>query len=290
VLVDSSTNGTLVNGQRVHGHHLLARGDVIRCGDYEFRFYADVAAPPSAAPQTSAEQDESLAAAFDLETEPEVQFNEDGVPEGEPALDAAPPPGAVHRLRDTLHGISAVRPGQPLDQGGEPGTGNDSASGPQVPDEPEPRGPDRALVEPERGRDMPTPAAPGTMANLIVRSGALKGTRFPIRVPIVNVGRADYNDIVLPDDSVSTTHAKLQRREGVWVVVDLDSTNGTMVDGERITGEAPLAPGAYLRFGGVQTMFEPTDDTIDPHKGSSTRIMGAIGLPPYPPSQSESND
>ncbi len=294
VLVDSSTNGTFVNGQRVHGHHLLSRGDVIRCGDYEFRFYADVAAPLPTQPRTSSEQDESLAAAFDLETEPEVQFNEEGVPEGEPELDAAPPPGAEHRLRNTLHGFPAVRPGQPLDQEGQPGAGGDSASGPHMPDEPEPHGPDRAVAGPARGREMPpsaaTPGASGTLASLIVRNGALKGTRFPIRVPIVNVGRADYNDIVLPDDSVSTTHAKLQRREGVWVVVDLDSTNGTMVDGERITGEAPLAPGAYLRFGGVQTMFEPTDDTIDPHKGSSTRIMGAIGLPPYPPSQSESND
>jgi pSer/pThr/pTyr-binding forkhead associated (FHA) protein len=293
VLVDSSTNGTFVNGQRVHGHHLLSRGDVIRCGDYEFRFYADVAAPPPAASPAGSGRDDSLAAALDLETEPEVQFDEDGKPIGEPELDATPPPGAEHRLQHTLHGFPAVRPGQSLDQAVEPGSGNDSASGPPAPGGPEPPGPDRADREAERGRDgvpsAATPAASGTMANLIVRSGALRGTRFPIRVPIVNVGRADYNDIVLPDESVSTTHAKLQRREGVWVVVDLDSTNGTMVDGERITGEAPLAPGAYVRFGVVQTMFEPTDDTIDPHKGSTTKIMGAIGLPPHPPSQDKSN-
>jgi pSer/pThr/pTyr-binding forkhead associated (FHA) protein len=120
------------------------------------------------------------------------------------------------------------------------------------------------------------------MANLVVRSGSLKGKRFPIKVPIVNVGRAEYNDIVLADESVSTTHAKLQRREGIWVLIDLDSTNGTLVDGERAEGEVPLAPGALVRFGQVQTIFEPTDDTIDLKKGSSTRLIDAIRLPDPP--------
>ena len=127
------------------------------------------------------------------------------------------------------------------------------------------------------------------MAQLIVRSGAMKGKHIPIRVPIVNVGRAEYNDIVLSDDSVSTTHAKLQRREGIWVVVDLESTNGTLVDGERVRGEAPLAPGAYVRFGEVQTLFVPADETVDPAKGNSTSLMGAIRLPPKPSTPGKSN-
>lgn len=112
----------------------------------------------------------------------------------------------------------------------------------------------------------------------------MKGQRFPIRVPVVNIGRADYNDIVLADDSVSTVHAKLQRREGVWVIVDLDSTNGTFVDGERISGESPIAPGALLRFGGVGVMFESTDDSVDAAKGSSTKMMQAMKFPLPPKS------
>ena len=43
VLVDSSTNGSFVNGERVQNQRLLARADVIRLGEEEFRFYADVA-------------------------------------------------------------------------------------------------------------------------------------------------------------------------------------------------------------------------------------------------------
>jgi pSer/pThr/pTyr-binding forkhead associated (FHA) protein len=233
VVVDHSTNGTLVNGKRVEGQQLLGRGDVIRCGDEEFRFHADP--PPPPVPERPKRDSWSL----DLSDEA--------------------PPGAEYRLNQTMHGIPALRPDAPAE-------------------------PAQTPAPPAAQEPAPPRASPDAMANLVVRTGVLKGRRFPIRVPIVNVGRAEYNDIVLPDDSVSTTHAKLQRREGIWVVVDLDSTNGTLVDGERISGEAPLAPGAFVRFGEVQTIFEPTDDTIDPRKGSSTRLMGAIRPPAGSPS------
>src|SRR5207249_370679 len=82
-------------------------------------------------------------------------------------------------------------------------------------------------------------------------------------------------------------HAKLQRREGVWVLVDLDSTNGTFVDGERVKGDAPLAPGATVRFGDVQLVFEPTDDALGVAKGGGTQVLRtphsiAPNVPPTP--------
>jgi pSer/pThr/pTyr-binding forkhead associated (FHA) protein len=120
------------------------------------------------------------------------------------------------------------------------------------------------------------------LGNLLVRSGSLKGQRLAIRTPVVNIGRADYNDLVLPDESVSTTHAKLQRREGVWVLVDLDSTNGTFVDGEQIKGEVPLAPGATVRFGEIGTVFEPTDEGAAVAKGGGTRVMEVMTMSSQP--------
>ena len=90
---------------------------------------------------------------------------------------------------------------------------------------------------------------------------------------MVNIGRADYNDFRIAGPSVSTSHAKLQRREGVWILVDLDSTNGTFVDGERVRGDAPLAPGANLKFGDVEVSFEPTDDALGVAKGGGTVVM-----------------
>ncbi len=295
LLVDSSTNGTFVNGERVAGQKLLARSDVIRCGDHEFRFYADVApepeSQPAAAPQAAASPPAATpepatapppvaapepAAAPPPAATPEPAASPPPAQPGASVTPSTPPPGAEHRLSHTLHGVPAMqRP----------------AGSPKGRPAPPYRPPERSTAPTPEQRGTPAPSAEApaestVMANVVVRSGPLRGKRFPIKVPIVNVGRADYNDIVLVDESVSTTHAKLQRREGIWILVDLDSTNGTMVDGERVEGEVPLAPGALVRFGQVQTIFEPTDDTIDPRKGSSTRLIDAIRLPDPPSSGS----
>src|SRR5438552_9097270 len=50
LLVDSSTNGTFVNEERVQGQRILQRADVIRIGEESFRFYADMASAPAAPP------------------------------------------------------------------------------------------------------------------------------------------------------------------------------------------------------------------------------------------------
>lgn len=118
-----------------------------------------------------------------------------------------------------------------------------------------------------------------SLASFLVRSGSLKGNRLQVKVPVVNIGRAEYNDIVIPDESVSTMHAKLQKREELWVLTDNGSTNGTFVDGERISGEAILSPGALIRFGETAVMFEPTDVEAEVKKGSGTKVMGAVNLP-----------
>lgn len=246
VVTDLSSNGTFVNGERVVGQRLLSRADVLRVGDHEFRFYADAAAQP------------------------------------EPAAAA----GAKYRLSDTLHGIP-VAPSPPGFGAGAPAAPPAAAPGAPSPSPISP-GADSAprpepvpAPAPSPPRPEPAAAAPaagGTLANLIVRKGQLKGHRFPIRVPIVNVGRAEYNDIVVPDPSVSSAHAKIQLREGIWMVVDLDSTNGTFVDGDRVSGDAPIAPGAVLRFGEISVVFESTkDDSVK--QGGGTQVLGAIKLP-----------
>ena len=61
----------------------------------------------------------------------------------------------------------------------------------------------------------------------------------------------------LTDESVSETHAKLQRRDDGWYVVDMGSTNGTYVGGTRITGERRLDGAPDVRFGGVKLSFIP---------------------------------
>ena len=223
VLVDVSVNGTYVNGERIAKTHRLARADVIRIGNDEFRFYAD--APP--APKPSAR--------------PELS------PRG------PQPAGATHRLSDTMMGIPTSAPAR-------------TAAPVQAPS---------SSQAPPPAPPPASPAAP-PLASLLLRSGQLKGERLPIKVPVVNIGRGDFNDVIIADPSVSTMHAKLQRRDAIWILTDLGSTNGTYIDGERLTGEAPLSPGATIKFGDIVALFEPLDDSVRSEPSDRTRMMDRI--------------
>ena len=105
----------------------------------------------------------------------------------------------------------------------------------------------------------------------------MRGRRLPITLSMVNIGRAEYNDLVIADPSVSTTHAKLQRKDDVWVLTDLGSTNGTQVEGEPVTGETALTPGTTIRFGDVAALFEPHDD---PQPGAKRPVAAAAAPEP----------
>jgi pSer/pThr/pTyr-binding forkhead associated (FHA) protein len=140
---------------------------------------------------------------------------------------AAPPPGANPRLGDTMMGMPALR--------------RPPAMPPMVPE---------------------TPAEP--LATLLVKRGQRKGERLPVRTPTSTIGRAEYFDIALPDTSISADHAKLQFKEGVWVLTDLGSTNGSRVDGAVVQGTAPLQPGSQIVLGEVTLAFEPRGFTGSP--------------------------
>jgi pSer/pThr/pTyr-binding forkhead associated (FHA) protein len=256
VVVDSSTNGTFVNGERIEGQRVLARADVIRVGDHDFRFYADAAAPPAPAPAPT-----PVSPPPPPTPAPEAKHTVPTPPPPPPPRPlsgpSTPAPGASQRLNDTMMGAPV---------------GGASAPRPAVPAPPPPAAPPRPSA---------TASAP-PLATILVRTGALKGNRLPIRVPVVNIGRADYNDLVIPDDSVSSAHAKLQRREGMWVLTDLASTNGTMVDGEKVTGESVLSPGATVRLGEVSLLFDPPAEGDGGPAVSGTKVMGALQVPPAP--------
>jgi pSer/pThr/pTyr-binding forkhead associated (FHA) protein len=92
---------------------------------------------------------------------------------------------------------------------------------------------------------------------------------------IAHLGRGEHNDIVIAEESVSDSHAKLQRRDGVWYVTDLRSTNGTYVGGRRIDAEERLDPMADLRLGGVKLTFAvmPSEAPTEP-RGATREFAG----------------
>jgi pSer/pThr/pTyr-binding forkhead associated (FHA) protein len=185
-ITDSSTNGILVSGEKVRSTRLLKRGDVVKVGPEEFRFYEEEAqadpTPPMPAPQLR-------------------------MPTPVPAPEIVKPKAAV-------------------------------------------------------------------LATLVIANqGAERGRTFEITSQLTHIGRGAHNDVVLDDDSVSDSHAKLQRRDSRWILMDVGSTNGTYAAGERLTGEIELRGDTEVRFGGAKLTFKPVRLTKTPSGG--TRVVAA---------------
>ncbi len=108
--------------------------------------------------------------------------------------------------------------------------------------------------------------------------------QVPIRQTPARIGRVVDNDIVIANElTVSRQHAELRRADGRWFVVDLDSRNGTHVNGERLEQGAatPIHVGDVLALGSVTVTITATldaaDMTIDDPSGrDSHRLLTAL--------------
>ena len=82
------------------------------------------------------------------------------------------------------------------------------------------------------------------------------GERVELGEATTTVGRLPECRITITDSNVSRNHAEIRPGTGAYVVVDLGSTNGTMVNGSRISAEHRLADGDILSFGATHVRFE----------------------------------
>ena len=96
--------------------------------------------------------------------------------------------------------------------------------------------------------------ADGPATQLVILTGVAEGTSIPLDDGLVTVGRSPDSTLVIVDEYTSTYHAKLQRSGDSWTIIDLDSTNGTKVNGSRITDPTPLPPYTHVTIG--TTTFE----------------------------------
>jgi len=99
-------------------------------------------------------------------------------------------------------------------------------------------------------------ADPGRL--VVERSSALPvGTTFDAGPVPVTIGRSSENTITLDgDDFASGHHARIEsQRDGVWIL-DLGSTNGTFVNGERVDGRRQLHRGDLLQIGDTEIRFQ----------------------------------
>ncbi|MDY7230645.1 sigma 54-interacting transcriptional regulator [Hyalangium rubrum] len=94
------------------------------------------------------------------------------------------------------------------------------------------------------------------MPALLLLSGPSSGRRFEV-VSEVTLGRSPSCEIQLDDDKVSRRHARVFLRQGQAWLSDLGSRNGTLVNGERVEGEALLLPGDRVQVGETIAVYEP---------------------------------
>ena len=86
---------------------------------------------------------------------------------------------------------------------------------------------------------------------LLVISGPLQGQEFVVGKEVFTIGSGKQNDLVLDDSTASRRHCEIEVGEGGYQIRDLDSTNGTLVDGVRVTSTTRLPDDATLTLGGV---------------------------------------
>ncbi len=97
-------------------------------------------------------------------------------------------------------------------------------------------------------------ALPSGNGVLIVRNGALAGTRFPLNLTLTRVGRHPESEIVLDDITVSRRHVDVERAASGYIVRDVGSLNGTYVNQHRID-QAALQQGDELQVGKFRLVF-----------------------------------
>ncbi|PID85542.1 MAG: hypothetical protein CSB13_07725 [Chloroflexi bacterium] len=115
---------------------------------------------------------------------------------------------------------------------------------------------------------------------LIVQKGPQPGQIYPLLSTSITLGRDPITDIVLNDPEVSRQHARLTQTANSYQIEDLQSTNGTYVNGTQVRAKAvPLAHGAEIQLGsGVLLIFElmPEDDDDDEEVSIETAVAASL--------------
>lgn len=218
-----SYNGIRINGDRISGQVQVADGDLIQIGDYDLAL-----------------QKEELAGAT--------------VP-----LDAGPPPAApTRKMPDTSLPTMPALPA--IEEPDEGEVGKDAPP-------PIPRHQATSVIrldslEANRKRTVQNIDA-AEAPRLVVLNTELAGREFKCTRTELKIGRVDENDIVIDHRSLSRTHCKVVREEsGEWRIIDMQSANGLMVNGESYA-QVTLRPGDVIELGHVKLKFAAAGDEVD---------------------------
>jgi predicted component of type VI protein secretion system len=122
---------------------------------------------------------------------------------------------------------------------------------------------------------------------LVMRSGPTPGKVFPLKEDEVFIGRDVGNNIVINDAEISRRHARLAIQAGGFILEDLGSTNGTAVNGDRLTSRHVMRVGEVISLGEhVALVFEAVADdkeatVVGPRTIRKTAVdANQVAMPP----------
>lgn len=123
------------------------------------------------------------------------------------------------------------------------------------------------------------------MAKLVVLTQSMAGRSFDLAAERTTVGRVEENAFQIAEPSVSSRHCEILLRGDDIVIKDLNSTNGTFINGEKIS-EGVLKPGQTLRLGNVELKLDTPGASAasSPSAPSPATPSAAPATPPATPS------
>ena len=122
---------------------------------------------------------------------------------------------------------------------------------------------------------------------LTMRSGPNPGTVYALEGDLIGIGRDSSNEIPVNDAEVSRRHSRLTFQGGKYVLEDMGSTNGTYVNGQRLTGPRVLKSGEVISLGEqIVFVYEAVETDagatmVSPRKAAAVRPP--VAAPPPPP-------
>jgi len=127
----------------------------------------------------------------------------------------------------------------------------------------------RTQLEPSRVVELPRLA-------LVVLSGEHRGSEHRMKGDMLRIGKSRENDVVLIDSTVSRSHCEIVRESRGYLLRDLGSTNGTLLDGAEIR-EVYLRPGAILTVGKVELKVRTFAERIEILPSEQDRFGECVG-------------
>jgi pSer/pThr/pTyr-binding forkhead associated (FHA) protein len=272
-----SYNGIRINGERINGRYEVKEGDLVEIGDYhlalqrqEIEMEAEPQAKPEGWPAAGTVPDFRLPDEIVAQPEPIVSTRDT-------IVDQPAPPELPQAIAATLDAKSDGRALPPFKIPSSPTAARGSPAFEAPPVKVSDEEPTRALSV--------GPARVSAVARLVCVSTSYAGREFALTRPELIIGRVEDNDIVIEHRSVSRNHAKVLFDGRTHKIVDLQSANGILVNGEEYA-MTDLRKNDLIELGHVRFRFVPPGEDFAPSDDEAREMREAGVEPPSPSKES----